>query len=837
MANVVIFNLFLVVLLSGAESCFVTGSVHEIVPYIMKRGHKIMKVPVTDCEAKSLRFTCEDPSFNVTTGAVLETVKPVWVAAGGRTFSVWAQDNNGPKSEMVVHLVHSAIEKRQPTDILKRFKRRWSPPPFNIMENEKGPFPRDIEKLQSDSQQNRSVYYILSGPGVNHHPVGVFSLNPNTGMLTVHKAVDREEYPKFILTTRVFDKNTHQQTDKPLDITVEVDDENDNAPTFKGPLEFTVAEQSLAGAVVGKVNATDRDKEGTSHVKIRYTLLTGLDLFSINTATGVISTVTNTLDRETKDKYAVTVQIKDMDGAPNGLSNTGTATITVGDINDNPPTFTKVPLTAKVKENEKEKLLLRIPVEDKDLKGTPNWITKFVIMKGNENGNFRIDTDPKTNDGLLYVAKPLNYEQNPKVKLEIQAQNEAPLKGTSDKWLSIPVDINVSDEDEGPEFTAPIVHFTVKENTANGTLIGKYLAVDPETKSSAGIKYYKLTDPANWISVDRNNGDLRVANTIDRESQFVKDGHYNISMKAVDASSKTGLGTVVIKIIDDNDNVPLIPTSELVMCEKGGELGSVLVTAEDNDLYPNSAPFIFSLKDDGTKWSLTRFNDTAATLQQLKELPTGKHDVGMVVSDLQGSSKEQTAKVRICQCRNGACMTKPSSISLGPLGILTLLLPLLLLLLLAALLAIFCVTQRDPVQIIDGDGSGGILLKSNTESRGEEVDASIFKPPSQLVPEQVVKGSVKESMVNATWPGNKSTSTIGGQEVGIYRPGVITTDMQEFYSGQYDSQYGTQNFSGNLVESGFDNRYLTQDSTFLRNWHTNGRYLHQVSQSRMEHKK
>ena len=60
---------------------------------------------------------------------------------------------------------------------------------------------------------------------------------------------------------------------------------------------------------------------------------------------------------------------------------------------------------ATVKENEKEKLILRIPVEDKDLINTPNWISKFVITKGNENGNFRIETDPKTNEGLLYVTK------------------------------------------------------------------------------------------------------------------------------------------------------------------------------------------------------------------------------------------------------------------------------------------------------------------------------------------------------------------------------------------------------------------------------------------------
>lgn len=58
-----------------------------------------------------------------------------------------------------------------------------------------------------------------------------------------------------------------------------------------------------------------------------------------------------------------------------------------------------------MKENEKDKLLLRIPVQDKDLINTPNWVSKFVITKGNENGNFRIDTDPKTNEGLLYVSE------------------------------------------------------------------------------------------------------------------------------------------------------------------------------------------------------------------------------------------------------------------------------------------------------------------------------------------------------------------------------------------------------------------------------------------------
>lgn len=54
---------------------------------------------------------------------------------------------------------------------------------------------------------------------------------------------------------------------------------------------------------------------------------------------------------------------------------------------------------------EGETLLLRIPVEDKDLTKTPNWNAVFAITKGNEAGNFRIETDPDTNEGLLYLIK------------------------------------------------------------------------------------------------------------------------------------------------------------------------------------------------------------------------------------------------------------------------------------------------------------------------------------------------------------------------------------------------------------------------------------------------
>ncbi|CAJ1072356.1 desmocollin 2 like [Xyrichtys novacula] len=823
MANVLIFNVFLVLILSGVESCFMPSSQYVNVPQTIPSGKYITTVEVGDCDTKTIHFTVYDPSFVIYRNGTVVAVNTMSVTTE-KTLAVYVGDNMGQERIIVVHLSSSEIQrqKRTNTGFLRRSKRRWSPPPFNIIEEESGPYPQEIEKIVSDSASDQEVYYTISGPGVELPPVGLFTLDKYSGMLSVNRAVDREQFSKFVITTRVFNRISNKETDLPLDIAVVVDDINDNAPTFKDSMQFTVPEKSAVDTFVGLVNATDRDEVGSLHVKIKYSLLTGLDLFKIHPVTGVITTKTNTLDREAKEKHMVTVQIKDMDGAVTGLFNTATATITLSDVNDNPPTFLKPTYEANVNENEKEKCILRIPVEDKDLQNTANWNSKFVITKGNENGHFRIDRDPKTNEGLLCVSKPLDFEKTPKVNLEVMAKNEAELKGTSAQWKSIPVSVAVNNVDEGPEFTAPTVRFNVKENSANGTKIGIYEAVDPETKSSDGIKYYRSIDPGSWIDINRDNGELRVANTIDRESPFVKNGEYPVIVKAVDAGSKTGTGTIIIDIEDENDNKPTIPGSELVLCEKQGEMGSVLVVAEDKDESPFSSPFSFSLPSNDGTWSLTKVNDTTATLKQLKELPTGIYKVPIDVKDLQGYGEEQIANVRICQCRNGVCLAKERNVSLGPMGILALLLPLALLLLLCLLLAFFCATKGEKMQIDDGGDSGGILLKSNTEAPGEEVDANLINVP--ITTDTIGKGSVKG--VNTAWPGGKSTSTIGGMgthENGMYMENNIITNTYD----QFDGTYGSQFNGGHMVGSGMgiDSRYMTQDFSFLQTWATNGRYL------------
>lgn len=47
------------------------------------------------------------------------------------------------------------------------------------------------------------------------------------------------------------------------------------------------------------------------------------------------------MDREMREEYLVVIQAKDMGGHMGGLSGTTTVTITLTDINDNPPKFSK----------------------------------------------------------------------------------------------------------------------------------------------------------------------------------------------------------------------------------------------------------------------------------------------------------------------------------------------------------------------------------------------------------------------------------------------------------------------------------------------------------------
>nr|XP_015209376.1 PREDICTED: desmocollin-2-like isoform X1 [Lepisosteus oculatus] len=800
-----------------SEDYCLPATLHATVPEEIKMGYIVSKVDLGRCVNKELRLTTSDPDFAVQADGTISALQNTRIPSEGRAFLIRVEGQE-PGQKGKVYVTLSAEPKEVPSNkTLRRTKRRWSPLPFNIKENEMPPFPKNIEMIGSDSAQDNNVYYRIFGPGVDQAPVGLFSVESN-GLLKVHRSVDREEKAEYVFTARVFSISTHQETDQPLPVTVKVEDVNDNAPVFAGPLTYSILEHCSSGTSVGRANATDRDEPNTLHTKLRYRLLSGGDLFAIDPSGGLLSTRSSSLDREVKDKYEIILEVRDMDGQPKSMFSTATATVVLDDINDNPPTFQQGSYNVKIEENKNDVLLLRIPVDDKDLKKTPNWNAKYIITKGNENSNFRIETDPETNEGLLYVSKALDYEKTPNLKLEVSAQNEAKLVGTTAPWASIPVDVTVINVDEGPEFSSPNLFLRIKENLPNGTLIGRYTATDPETKTSSGIKYYKLSDPASWINVGESTGELKVANVIDRESSFVKDDKYNITVRAVDQSSKSATGTVIIYIDDVNDNFPEVTSKDLIICEQPGKPGSVKVEARDNDEDPFSAPFTFTLAGgQDEKWRLKDHEESSVVLEAVHELPRGTYTVPLIISDLQSVGNMQSVTVRICKCLDGECLAQQSSAAFGTWGILAMLSSLALLLLLCVFLVFACGTKREKVYIDASDATDGMLLKSNTEAPGEEVMVG-----SSNIMRTAVSGAgldQKEVFINGSGKGGTLNSNNFSTMQSTYQ-----ASGNMFLSSAYPSGAGNYNASQLMLEEQYGGVH-GELAEHTNTWRANGLFI------------
>ncbi|KAG7246357.1 hypothetical protein CRUP_017670, partial [Coryphaenoides rupestris] len=110
--------------------------------------------------------------------------------------------------------------------------------------------------------------------------------------------------------------------------------------------------------------------------------------FSIDGATGVLA-LERPLDREVQPAYLVAVRAADQ-GSPR-LTSLVNVTVTVLDVNDNPPVFERRDQLASVREDVAVGTeVLRVYAASKDI-GTNAEIT-YSIRSGNEHAKFHIHT-------------------------------------------------------------------------------------------------------------------------------------------------------------------------------------------------------------------------------------------------------------------------------------------------------------------------------------------------------------------------------------------------------------------------------------------------------------
>lgn len=111
--------------------------------------------------------------------------------------------------------------------------------------------------------------------------------------------------------------------------------------------------------------------------------------FSVDMSSGIII-LEHPLDRELQSSYNVTIKASDQ-GIVQTLSSFATVTITVLDINDNPPVFERRDYLAAVPEDTSPSAeIIFVFATSKDI-GTNAEIT-YLIRSGNEKGKFQIDS-------------------------------------------------------------------------------------------------------------------------------------------------------------------------------------------------------------------------------------------------------------------------------------------------------------------------------------------------------------------------------------------------------------------------------------------------------------
>ncbi|XP_007909970.2 cadherin-like protein 26 isoform X2 [Callorhinchus milii] len=728
------------------------------------------------------------------------------------------------KSSKLIRTARSDLKRKRikPT-MLSRQKRDWVLATFSVTEEDEGPFPKFIAKLYNDNSINNELKYRIMGSGIDQDPEqGLFVVNQTTGDLFVTRKVDREKHPQFKMTVFALRSHDSFNLDRLQSYYISVKDINDNPPEFPKIVEnITIPEVLGKGQIAYRIQAVDKDEKNNRNSKVSYTLISQTQIsspkmFAMIQDSGEI-TLQGCLDYQKLKFYSLVIRARD-DGYPKPLSSTTTIHFNIKDGNNHPPVFDSQSASGSAHESDVNSVILRVKVTDEDLPNTPAWRAKYTITEGNEHGNFKIETDAETNDGIVTLIKQMDYEGGPQRKLKIVVENEEPLficgddndKNSKIESESKTAIIEVVDENDAPIFNVTNILIKRIEGLQPGEKLGTISAYDPDAFYKNKIRYVKAFDPEKLVSVNEVTGEVETVKEMDRESPFVNGTSYNIIIHAIDDADPplTGTATIHLDIKDENDNTPYLVSPEQYVCIDSNS-PYIDIKAADDDMDPFSGPFTFELVDNKEpgieKWKLGEVKDDSVQLLREGELALGYYDVLFIIKDRQGVSKESTFKLRVCHCNpENKCKSLSDTRSIGAGILIAMLFVALLLFLLISCLLLLCqFNVKSNSNAIDYDAPFGTLIKYNEEGGGASSEAStIHNRPTNI---QMLNTGLQPS---GTY--RLKTENILPQKASVQRMARSHT-LSGYALRTQDSlrHLGTLRFNGSKKHSSLDRRIPT----------------------------
>jgi hypothetical protein len=433
---------------------------------------------------------------------------------------------------------------------------------FSIAENAAVGTPvGTVTATDADSPAQTLAYTITAG-----NNAGVFAINSASGEITVanNSALDYEATSKYTLTVEVTDNGTPNLSDTAT-ITVNVTDVNETP--LLADATFSVAENAAVGTPVGTLTAADPDRPAQT---LSYAITAGnpSGVFAIDSASGEITVADNaTLDYKATSQYVLTVQVTD-NGTPN-LSDTGTVTINVTNIN-------QAPVLADATFSLPEDAAIGTPVgtlaaTDPD---RPAQTLTYAITAGNGAGVFAINSA----SGQITVASnsTLDYETISQYVLTVQVADD----GTPSLSDTATVTINLADVNEAPVLADAT--FSLPENAAVGTPVGTLTATDPDRPAQTLRYAITAGNPSGVFAINSASGEITVADnsTLDYKAT----GQYVLTVQVSDngAPSLSDTAAVTVDVAPMN-RPPQIVTVGEHWAVKGEQL-SFVVSAFDPDV-------------------------------------------------------------------------------------------------------------------------------------------------------------------------------------------------------------------------------------------------------------
>ncbi|MDC1424417.1 Ig-like domain-containing protein [Gammaproteobacteria bacterium] len=359
----------------------------------------------------------------------------------------------------------------------------------------------------------------------------------SAGVLTFASAPDYETTTSYTGTVTVTDGLT------PLtqDITVNVNNLNDNDPIFTSDATFSANENQIA---VGTVTGSDADGDS-------YTFTISGSELAITSA-GVL-TLVSAPDYETKTSYTATVTITD---GVNSL--TQDITVNINDIDDNAPAFTS---SASFSADENQTAIGTVIVTDVDTLDTSSSFT--FAVSGSE---LAIDSD-----GVLTFTSAPDYETKTSYTTTITASDGASNSSTQ----SITVSIN-NLNDNSPAFSSGATFSADENQLAIGTVASSDADGDDVTYSINGSE----------IVINSSSGVISFVADPDYETKT----SYTATVTSSDGTNST-TQDITVNVNNLNDNSPVF-TSDPTFSAAENQTAIGTVTASDAD--GNSLSFTVS---------------------------------------------------------------------------------------------------------------------------------------------------------------------------------------------------------------------------------------------------